>query len=677
MRRIIQAEQDRCIASLETSLQQQSTSTLNTMSEVTTSPVQNEISSKILTTSDDAPRFLANTDIIINNAEESLSLTNRLTEIVNNSTISNDKIDICDELRTWNVEFNVSHNCLNKLLIILRSNGLDVPKDGRTLMNTPKNHNILPMEPGAYVHFDIKQIISSHAYVNKHEFDLIGINDLKLGVNVDGLPISKSSKSQFWPILVSICNVPVLTKYILPVGIYHGSKKPDSSEDFLNYFLKDILNLIQFGIQINDRLFNFKIGHIVCDAPAKSYLLNVKGFNAYFGCNTCTDEGTFIDGRMAFLSMDSSQRTNESFRNKTNEYYHKGPSVLEILPINMIDDVPLDNMHCTYIGVMKKLIEFWVKGKKDVRLLDVAKNDINENILNLKTYVPSEFSRHPRLLDDFYFWKATELRCFLLYYGHIVLKGKLKKNFYLHFLHLVTAIRILVTPETCISLNAKAKILLETFVKDYAALYGQKFITYNVHNLIHLPFFVLRHGPLESFSCFKYENYLQEIKKFMKCSRFPLQEVSNRIYEKLHQIQNISKTEYPKFSKELLKTQNFSNDKVYEKVVLENFSTININSINNNFIMLKNHDLVFVKQIIFTSNNEIKFLVSKCNSCSSFFDLPNFSSKDIGSYSIDLKFINTPHLIQASDFKYKCFYIQISVHKAVVITLCHDIEIPQ
>ncbi|KAF0701787.1 Uncharacterized protein FWK35_00033867, partial [Aphis craccivora] len=401
LRRIIQTEQDRCITNLRSSLQQPS-STMNTMPEITTSPVQNEISSNTLIISDDIPSLLTCTDNI-NNSEESL-IDNLTPEIIINnfdSTISNDQMDICDKLRNWNVEFNVSHNCLNKLLNILKSEGLNVPKDGRTLMNTPKKHNILSMEPGTYVHFDINQIISS--LLHRHEFDLSDITDLKLGINVDGLPISKSSKSQFWPILISICNVPVLSRYILPVGIYHGLKKPDSSDDFLNYFLS---------------------------------------FNAYFGCNSCTDEGTYIDGRMAFLSMDSSLRTNESFRNKTNEYYHKGPSVLEKLPINITDDVPLDNMHCTYIGVMKKLIEFWVKGKKDVRLLDVAKNDIND------TYVPSEFSRLPRLLDDFHFWKATELRCFLLYYGHVVLKGKLKKKFYVHFLHLVTAIRILVTAET-------------------------------------------------------------------------------------------------------------------------------------------------------------------------------------------------------------------------------------
>jgi len=79
-----------------------------------------------------------------------------------------------------------------------------------------------------------------------------------------------------------------------------------------------------------------------------------------YRCNLCTDEGTYIDGKMAFLSKNSSLRTNESFRNKTNDYYHKGPNVLEKLPINITDDVPLDNMHYTYIGVMKKLIEFLV-----------------------------------------------------------------------------------------------------------------------------------------------------------------------------------------------------------------------------------------------------------------------------------------------------------------------------
>lgn len=177
---------------------------MNTIPEITTS-VKNEISSNTLIISDNIPSLLTCTNNI-NYSEEPL-IDNLIPEIIVNnfdSTISNDQMGICDKLRNWNVEFNVSHNCLNKLLNILKSEGLNVPKDGRTLMNTPKKHNILSMEPSAYVPFDINQIISS--LLHKHEFDLSDITDLKLGVNVDGLPISKSSKSQFWPILISICN---------------------------------------------------------------------------------------------------------------------------------------------------------------------------------------------------------------------------------------------------------------------------------------------------------------------------------------------------------------------------------------------------------------------------------------------------------------------------------------
>lgn len=133
MRRIIQAEQDRCMANLGSSLQQDSTSMMNTMSEATTSPVQKEISSNTLIITD-IPNVLTYTNTT-NDNEESLHLNDSLsTATVNDidSTIVNDYIGICDKLRTWNVEFNVSHNCLNKLLTILKSEGLDVPKDGRT-----------------------------------------------------------------------------------------------------------------------------------------------------------------------------------------------------------------------------------------------------------------------------------------------------------------------------------------------------------------------------------------------------------------------------------------------------------------------------------------------------------------------------------------------------------------
>lgn len=58
--------------------------------------------------------------------------------------------------------------------------------------------------------------------------------------------------------------------------------------------------------------------------------------------------------------------------------------------------------------------------------------------------------------------------------------------------------------------------------------------------VIHLPKYVLLHGLLDNFSCFRYENYLQELKKHVLCARYPLQEAFNRIKEK----QNLNNNDY-------------------------------------------------------------------------------------------------------------------------------------
>lgn len=57
--------------------------------------------------------------------------------------------------------------------------------------------------------------------------------------------------------------------------------------------------------------------------------------NAYFGCNYCCVEGIY-DNRMSYSDLEFPLRTNESFRNQTQEEHHKGKSILEQLPVNMV-----------------------------------------------------------------------------------------------------------------------------------------------------------------------------------------------------------------------------------------------------------------------------------------------------------------------------------------------------
>jgi len=192
---------------------------------------------------------------------------------------------------------------------------------------------------------------------------------------------------------------------------------------------------------------------VICDSPAKAYLLNVKGHNSRVGCNTCKIEGEYRDHRMSFLGVNALLRTDNSFRIRSDDEYHKCNTPLECLPIDMIKAVPIDYMHSVCLGTMKRLLKFWVRGKQSVRIPNEKIDDVDKELINLRQYFSSEFVRFPRSLSDIEYWKANEFRTFLLYTGPIVLKGRLRKIFYSHFLKLHCAIKMLVTPVLCIAKN--------------------------------------------------------------------------------------------------------------------------------------------------------------------------------------------------------------------------------
>lgn len=344
---------------------------------------------------------------------------NQFSFNTNNET---ENYSLDSKLQKWVVDFHVTHNCVNALLAILRSEGLQLPKDTRTLLKTPKtgSHDIVSIHPGSYIYLGVKFMLLK--FLTPHIGHFENNFTVQLSFNIDGVPLSSSSKSSFWPILLSFVNVPYLLRTVIPVGLYHGKfKKPSSSFEFLNLFISEINEIISNGLEINEKILRFKISQVICDAPAKSFILNVKNHNAYHGCNSCIVEGTYINHRMSYLDMDSPLRTDQSFRNKQDEYYHKDSSPLEDLPVNITSVVVLEYMHNICLGVMKKFILFWVKGKKTVRLVDPE--IVSEELINLKLFLPSEFSHLPRTLEECEFWKATEFRTFLIYTGPIVLKG--------------------------------------------------------------------------------------------------------------------------------------------------------------------------------------------------------------------------------------------------------------
>ena len=63
--------------------------------------------------------------------------------------------------------------------------------------------------------------------------------------------------------------------------------------------------------------------------------------------------------------------------------------------------------------------------------------------------------------------------------------------------------------------------LCRAFVEGFLKIYGDEQGSHNVRNLIHLARDVANHGELDNFFAFKYENYLQELKKMVRKGEKP------------------------------------------------------------------------------------------------------------------------------------------------------------
>lgn len=445
-------------------------------------------------------------------------------------------------LRQWVWKHNVSKVAMNDLLGFLKkcddNNLKQLPTDARTLMQTPRQvMAINDMCDGKYVHFGLEYgltccIQNHYAVVPKK---------VKVNFNIDGLPLTKSSSSQFWPILAC----PVEDFYLdpFPVGIFHGSKKPNNAVKFLEPFVTEAKRIVQSGgILVKGTAVEVVLNCFICDAPAKAFISGTKNHNGYFGCSKCIIEGDYCENRIVFLERDCLPRTDSSFANRQQPEHHLEKSALEILSVGMVSQLPLDYMHLVCLGVVKRLLQFWVKGKMDVRLKSADICGISAALLSFNKYTPKEFARKARPLEEVDRWKATEFRQFLLYTGPSVLKGKLGNKFYKHFLCLHISLRILTDKHYCLLLNDYARQLLEYFVKKYAELYGTQYVTYNVHNLLHLCDEVKLHGALDNYSAFKYENFLYKLKNKLKVSGKPLEQISNRIQEGVFSSKTVHKT---------------------------------------------------------------------------------------------------------------------------------------
>ena len=179
---------------------------------------------------------------------------------------------------------------MNGVLSVLRKYGFDLPKDSRTLLKSTRKIVTYKKCGGDYLYFGLEKIITQ-------SLERDDSNDiLNLKVNIDGIPLYKSSSLQFWPILCSI-------KHSTPMiaALFSGNSKPNSVDDFLQDFIYEVKHLQENGFSNGGKTYTLLLQSYVCDAPGRAFLKNIKGHNSLHGCERCCAVGMSVNRRTTFV----------------------------------------------------------------------------------------------------------------------------------------------------------------------------------------------------------------------------------------------------------------------------------------------------------------------------------------------------------------------------------------
>ncbi|KAH9361998.1 hypothetical protein HPB48_014937 [Haemaphysalis longicornis] len=156
--------------------------------------------------------------------------------------------DLAAGLRAWALRENITQAALTSLLKVLKSCPSDascLPSDARTLLRTPRDtlrSAVTIMPPGHYCHLGLEHQLRNALALA----DAPPGGSITLQFSFDGLPISKSSRKELWPIQCRILEHHDAAPFV--IGVWAGAGKPDSAEEYLAQFLTEAEQLMTNGM---------------------------------------------------------------------------------------------------------------------------------------------------------------------------------------------------------------------------------------------------------------------------------------------------------------------------------------------------------------------------------------------------------------------------------------------
>lgn len=171
---------------------------------------------------------------------------------------------------------------LFQLLNILKPLIPSLPRDPRTLKKTRTHYTIVEKCGGQYFYFGIASGITNQMK-DCNEF-LPDNFVFSLQINIDGLPLFKSTNHQFWSITGLIQNIPKQDPFI--IALFSGSSRPTDIREYLRDFVEEYHQLHD-GFDCCGTISQVVLHSIICDTSARAFIKQVKSYSGYHGCDRC------------------------------------------------------------------------------------------------------------------------------------------------------------------------------------------------------------------------------------------------------------------------------------------------------------------------------------------------------------------------------------------------------
>jgi hypothetical protein len=177
-----------------------------------------------------------------------------------------------EKLFDWFQNHKVSKLALTDLLKVLKPYFPELPLTSCTFLKkfqkeSPCNREYNKLTTGEFAYIGLQKALSISLDCTK-----VYSSALTLKVNIDGLPLYKSSKISLWTILVQI---PEISEQPFLVAVHSGDVKPNE-KDLLIDFVNELNEILLHGITVGTGISFMKNIILICDAPARSMVKCIK-----------------------------------------------------------------------------------------------------------------------------------------------------------------------------------------------------------------------------------------------------------------------------------------------------------------------------------------------------------------------------------------------------------------